>query len=119
MFIHCPLRGLRAGYAKVLSQKCKVLGCDVIGLQETRRSGRTEFAAAGYNVLSSGEDGSSGRVGQHWVGLAVKGSVARKATWTQELMNERLMSVVGLDSVGWGLRSRSLSSAKLRGHRSL
>ena len=31
-----------AGHAKVLLQKCKVLGCDVIGLQETRRPGRTE-----------------------------------------------------------------------------
>ena len=28
---------LRAGYAKVLLQRCKVLGCDAIGLQETRR----------------------------------------------------------------------------------
>ena len=28
---------LRAGCAKVLLQKCKVLGCDAIGLQETRR----------------------------------------------------------------------------------
>ena len=91
-----------AGYAKLLLQKYQVLGCDVIGLQETRRPGRTEFAAAGYNVFSSGEDGSSGRTGQHGVGLAVKGSIIREATWTQELMNERLMSVVGLDSMGWG-----------------
>ena len=28
-----------AGHAEVLLQKCKVLGCDVIGLQETRRPG--------------------------------------------------------------------------------
>ena len=28
-------------------------------------------------------------------------------------------AVVGLDSMGWDQRSRSLSSAKLRGHRSL
>ena len=35
-------------------QKRKVLGCDVIGLQETRRPGRTEFAAAGYRVICSG-----------------------------------------------------------------
>ena len=80
-----------AGHAEVLLQKCKVLDCDVIGLQETRRPGRTEFAAAGYRVFCSGVDGNSGRAGQHGVGLAVKDSIIREATWTQELTNERLM----------------------------
>ena len=79
-----------------------MLSCDIIGLQETQRAGGTEFVAAGYNVLCSGEDGSSGRAGQHGVGPAVKGSVIGKATWTQEPMNERLVSVVGLDSMRWG-----------------
>ena len=88
---------LRAGCAKVLSQKYKVLGCDVIVLQEARRPGRTEFAAAGYNVFMW-----NGRAGQHGVGLAVEGSIIREAMWTQELMNERFISVVGLDSMGWG-----------------
>ena len=74
-------------------QKCKVLGCDVIGLQETRRPGRTEFATARYRVFCSGVDGSTGRAGQHGVGLAVKESIIREATWTQELTNERLMSM--------------------------
>ena len=69
-----------AGHAEVLLQKCKVLGCDVIGLQETRRPGRTEFAAAGYRVFCSGVDGSTGRAGQHGVGLAVKESIIREAT---------------------------------------
>ena len=68
-----------AGHAEVLLHKCKVLGCDVIGLQETRRPGRTEFAAAGYRVFCSGVDGS-GRAGQHGVGLAVKESIIREAT---------------------------------------
>ena len=80
-----------AGHAEVLLQKCKVLGCDVIGLQETRRPGRTEFATAGYRVFCSGVDGSTGRAGQHGVGLVVKESIIREATWTQELTNERLM----------------------------
>ena len=67
-----------AGHAEVLFlQKCKVLGCDVIGLQETRRLGRTEFAAAGYRVFCSGVDGSTGRAGQHGVGLVVKESIIR------------------------------------------
>ena len=82
-----------AGHVGVLLQKCKVLGCDVIGLQETRRPGRTELAAAGYRVFCSGVNGSTGRGGQHEVGLAVKESIIREATWTQELMNERLISM--------------------------
>ena len=82
-----------AGHAEVLLQKCKMLGCDVIGPPETRRPGRTEFAAAGYRVFCSGVDGSTGRAGQHGVGLAVKESIIRGATWTQELTNERLMSM--------------------------
>ena len=80
-----------AGHAEVLLHKCKVLGCDVIGLQETRRPARTEFAAAGYRVFCSGVDGS-GRAGHHGVGLAVKESIIHEATWTQELTDERLMS---------------------------
>ena len=52
-----------AGHIDGLLHKCKVHGCDVIGLQETRRPGRTEFAAAGYRVFCSGEDGSSGYAG--------------------------------------------------------
>ena len=82
-----------AGHAEMLLQKCKVLVCDVIGLQETRNPGRTEFAAAGYRMFCSGEDGSSGRTGQHGVGLAVKEYIVRDATWAQELTNERLMSM--------------------------
>ena len=82
-----------AGHADVLLQKCKVLGCDVIGLQETRRPGRTEFSAAGYRVFCSGVDGSSARAGQHEVGLTVTKSIIHEATWTQELTNERLMSM--------------------------
>ena len=74
-------------------QKCKVLGCDVIGLQETRKPWWTDFAAAGYRVFCSGVDGSTGRAGQHRVGLAVKESIIRGATWIQELTNERLMSM--------------------------
>ena len=36
-----PLTGRRGvRHAEVLSQKCKVLGCDVIGLQETPRPRR-------------------------------------------------------------------------------
>ena len=82
-----------AGHAEVLLQNCKVLGCGVIGLQETRRPGRTEFAAAEYRVFCSGVDGRSAWARQHGAGLAVKESIIRKVTWTQELTNERVMSM--------------------------
>ena len=99
-FRSLSLAGRRgAGHAEVLLQKCKVLGCDVIGLQKTRRPGRTEFVAAGYRVFCSGVDGSSGRAGQHGVGLAVKESIVREAAWTQELTNERLMSMTFILSI--------------------
>ena len=44
-------------------------------------------------MFCSGVDGSSGRAGQHGVRLAVKESIIREATWTQEPTNERLMSM--------------------------
>ena len=44
-------------------------------------------------MFCSGEHGSSDRAGQHGVELAVKESIVREATWTQELPNERLMSM--------------------------
>ena len=70
-----------------------MLGCDIIELQETRRPGRTEFAAVCYRVFCSGEDGSRGGAEQQGVGLGVKESIVRKATWAQELTNERMMSM--------------------------
>ena len=50
------------------------LGCDVIGLQETRRSGHSAFSQAGYLVYCSGECGgeNGGKKGQGEVGLAVR-----------------------------------------------
>ena len=44
-------------------------------------------------MFCSGVDGNSGRAGQHGVGLAVKEFIIHEATWTQELTNERLMSM--------------------------
>ena len=55
-----------------------VLGCDVIGLQETQRPGWTKFVVAGYRVFCGEEDGSSGRAGQYRMGLAVKGLSSTK-----------------------------------------
>ena len=49
------------------------LGCDIIGLQETRRSGQSAFSQTGYLVYCSGECGgeNGGKKGQDGVGLAV------------------------------------------------
>ena len=57
------------------------LGCDVIGLQETRRSGHSAFSQAGYLVYCSGECGDEigGKKGQGGVGLAVRTSITRAA----------------------------------------
>ena len=57
------------------------LGCDIIGLQETRRSsGHKVFCQAGYLVHCSGEECGSGNVGkkgQGGVGIAVRTSITR------------------------------------------
>ena len=73
--------------------KARQLGCDFIGLQETRRSGKTEFYAAGYRVFCSGHDETEGRQGLYGVGLAVKESICRKSVHTHQLIDERLVSM--------------------------
>ena len=55
--------------------KARQLGCDFIGLQETRRSGKTEFSAAGYRVFCSGQEETEGRQRLYGVGLAVEQSI--------------------------------------------
>ena len=57
------------------------LGCDVIGLQETHRSGDSAFTQAGYSVHCSGGCGgeNGGKKGQGGVGLAVRTSITRAA----------------------------------------
>ena len=70
------------------------LGCDVIGLQETRRSGHSAFSQAGYLVYCSGECGgkNSGKNGQGGVGLAVRTSITRP-TRPPEFISDRLLKV--------------------------
>ena len=53
------------------------LGCDVIGLQKTRRSGHSAFSQSGYLVYCSGEcgDENCGKKGQGGVGLAMRTTV--------------------------------------------
>ena len=70
------------------------LGCDVIGLQETRRSGHSAFSQAGYLVYCSGECGgdNGGKKGQGVVGLAVRISTIR-AAHPPEFISDRLLKV--------------------------
>ena len=70
------------------------LGCDVIGLQETRRSGHSAFSQAGYLVYCSGEcgDENSGKKGQGGVGQAVRTSITRAAR-PPEFISDRLLKV--------------------------
>ena len=70
------------------------LGCDVIGLQETRRSGHSAFSQAGYLVYCSGECGgeNGGKKGQGGVGLAVRNSITRAAR-PPAFISDRLLKV--------------------------
>ena len=67
------------------------LGCDVIGLQGTRRSGHLAFSQAGYLVYCSGEcgGGNGGKKGQ---GLSVRTSTTRAAC-PSESISDRLLNV--------------------------
>ena len=65
-------------------------GCDVIGLQETRRGGHSAVTQAGYSVYCSGECG--GKKGQGGVGLAVRTSITRAAR-PPEFISDRLLKV--------------------------
>ena len=53
-----------------------MLGCDVIGLQETRRDGTSEIVASRYRVYFSGAKGGKG---QHRVGMVIKEVKQKKA----------------------------------------
>ena len=61
----------------------------MVGLQETKRAGRTEFAAAGFRVFRCGSEAGE----HHGVGLAVKESICSNPTYTTEYVDERLMAI--------------------------
>ena len=76
------------------------LGCDVIGLQETRRGGHSAFSQVGYLVYCSGEcdDENGGKKGQGGVGLAVRTCITRAAR-PPEFIGDRLLKVTYLNYV--------------------
>ena len=72
------VRGM--GHIDTLLRPCAANGCDVVGLQETKRDGTSEIVASGYRVYFSGDaQRGQGRKGQHGVGLAIKEEIAKKA----------------------------------------
>ena len=73
--------------------KGRQLGCDFIGLQETRRSGSTTFRAAEYRVFCSGQEKTAARQGLYGVGVAVKESLCNKSVYTHQFIDERLIYV--------------------------
>ena len=71
------------------------MGCDIIGLLETRRSGQSAFLQAGYVVYCSGESGGDGegKKGQGGVGLAVRKSISRAEARPPEFISDMLLKV--------------------------
>ena len=71
------------------------MGCDIIGLQETRRSGQSALLQAEYVVYCSGESGGDGegKKGQGGVGLAVRKSISRAEARPPEFISDRLLKV--------------------------
>ena len=82
------------GHAEYVLAKARQLGCGFVGLQETTRAGKTQFSAARYRVLRCGREGTESRQGLlYGVGLAVRETICRKSVYTQQLIDERLMSI--------------------------
>ena len=68
------------GHIDALLRTCAVKGCDVIGLQETKRDRTSEISAFGYRVFFCGDCSMvKGRKGQHEAGLAIKEKIVKKA----------------------------------------
>ena len=70
------------GHIDTLLGPCAAKGCDVIGLQETKRDGASEIVASGYRVFFSGDCSgirSKGRKAQRGVGLATKEEIVKKS----------------------------------------
>ena len=68
------------GHIDTLLRTRAAKGCDVVGLQETKRDGTSKTVASRYRVLFSGDcSGVKGRKGQHGVGLAIKEDTVKKA----------------------------------------
>ena len=84
------------GRAECVLAKARLLGCDFVGLQETRRPGESEFSAAGYEVFWSGQEETDDGQGLYGIGLVVKETICRKSVYCHRLIDERLIYVYAL-----------------------
>ena len=68
------------GHIDTLLRTCAAKGCDVIGLQESKRDGTSQISASGHRVFFSGDCIMvKSRKGQHGMGLAIKEEIVKKA----------------------------------------
>ena len=83
------------GRAAEVLEVYQEMGCDIIGLQETRRSGQSAPLQAGYVVYCSGESGGNGegKKGQGGVGLTVHKSISRAEARPPELISDKLLKM--------------------------
>ena len=83
--------------SSTILQLCSDAGCDVIGLQETRRDGQDAITHGGYVVVWSGaRAGTKDKKGVHGVGLAIKQSIVdgmEEGGMVVECISARLMKV--------------------------
>ena len=84
-----------AGRAAEVLDVYQEMGCGIIGLQETGRSGQSALLQAGYFVYCSGESGGDGegKKGQGGVRLAVRKSISRAKARPPEFISDRLLKV--------------------------
>ena len=84
-----------AGRAAEVLDVYQEMGCDILGQQETRRSGQSALLQAGYVVYCSGEPGGDGegKKGEGGVGLAVRKSISRDEARPPEFISDRLLKV--------------------------
>ena len=68
------------GHIDTLLRTCAAKGCDVIGLQQTKRDETFKISASGYRVFFSGNCSMvKGMKRQHGVGQAIKEEIVKKA----------------------------------------
>ena len=84
------------GRAAVVFGVYQEMGCNIVDLQETRRSGQSALLQAGYVVYCSDESGSDGerKNDQGGVGLAVRKSTSRAEARSPESISDRLLKAV-------------------------
>lgn len=75
------------GRDEVVLHEAAAQGISVVGIQETRRAGRTVSTAAGYRVFHSGTE----KGGQRGVALAIRESICKKSKFTREDVDGRSM----------------------------